>query len=73
MDIKPTQEQIKVFQNNVVWRFLDEWLDKKKESVKIALTKAKCMDEVIKLQSEYDTYVALQVKVKGLGKENSDE
>ncbi|MDK2821843.1 MAG: hypothetical protein PWP31_1808 [Clostridia bacterium] len=63
MECKPTLEQINDFKEHIVWRWLNDWIEKRKADIKERLLLAKDYDEVKQLQIEYQVYKSMQNKI----------
>jgi hypothetical protein len=70
MDFNPNKELVDDLKAHLGWRWLEGWMKLKQEGIKSQLLKAKDIDEVKKLQTEYDTYLTIQSKVNNF-KEHS--
>jgi hypothetical protein len=64
--VTPTKELMQDLTNHLGWKWVEGWIKAKQDGLKESLLRAKDMDEVKKLQTEYDVYSTLLSKIKSL-------
>lgn len=65
---KPTADVIKDLLEHQGWRYMEQWMNERKEDCKTRLLNASSMEEVIKEQAKYETYQNIASKIKSLSK-----
>lgn len=63
---RPSTEVMNDLASHNGWRYIEAWMDERKEECKQRLLNAKTMDEVLKVQAQYETFQNITCKVKSL-------
>lgn len=61
---KPTTEQFREFKNNMVWRWMEEWIQDRKKDVMQKTLKCYTMEELKELKGEAKALDSVLMRVK---------